>query len=33
VDGTTVPVLDVIFVARLIRSAFGFGKALTAVPA
>jgi uncharacterized membrane protein YfcA len=32
VDGTTVPVLAVIFVATLIRSAFGFGEALVAVP-
>jgi uncharacterized membrane protein YfcA len=32
VDWTTVPVLGVIFVATLIRSAFGFGEALVAVP-
>jgi uncharacterized membrane protein YfcA len=31
-DGTTVYVLLVIFVATLIRSAFGFGEALVAVP-
>src|SRR6185295_1918644 len=32
VDGTTLQVLAVIFVATLIRSAFGFGEALIAVP-
>src|SRR5262249_48000011 len=32
-DGTVLPVLAVIFVATLIRSAFGFGEALVAVPA
>lgn len=32
VDGTTVQVLAVIFLATLIRSAFGFGEALIAVP-
>src|SRR5205823_3010592 len=32
VDGTTVAVLAVIFLATLIRSAFGFGEALVAVP-
>lgn len=32
VDWTTVQVLAVIFVATLIRSAFGFGEALVAVP-
>src|SRR5262245_28056234 len=31
-DGTILPVLAVIFVATLIRSAFGFGEALVAVP-
>src|SRR5271157_3552642 len=31
-DGTTVYVLLVIFIATLIRSAFGFGEALIAVP-
>jgi len=31
-DGTTVQVLAVLFVATLIRSAFGFGEALIAVP-
>ena len=31
-DGTTVYVLLVVFVATLIRSAFGFGEALVAVP-
>src|SRR3954453_13696366 len=31
-DHTTLPVLAVIFVATLIRSAFGFGEALVAVP-
>lgn len=31
-DATTVPVLLVIFLATLIRSAFGFGEALIAVP-
>jgi len=31
-DGTTIYVLLVIFVATLIRSAFGFGEALVAVP-
>jgi uncharacterized protein len=31
-DGTTIYVLLVIFVATLIRSAFGFGEALIAVP-
>src|SRR5437016_14462562 len=31
-DWTAVPVLVVIFVATLIRSAFGFGEALIAVP-
>lgn len=31
-DGTTLQVLAVIFVATLIRSAFGFGEALVAVP-
>ena len=31
-DGTTVYVLLVIFVATLIRSVFGFGEALVAVP-
>ncbi len=32
VDGTVVTVLAVIFLATLIRSAFGFGEALVAVP-
>jgi uncharacterized membrane protein YfcA len=32
VDGNSVPVLAIIFVATLIRSAFGFGEALVAVP-
>jgi uncharacterized membrane protein YfcA len=32
VDGTTLLVLAVIFLATLIRSAFGFGEALIAVP-
>ena len=32
VEWTTVQVLAVIFVATLIRSAFGFGEALVAVP-
>ncbi len=32
VDATTLPVLAVIFLATLIRSAFGFGEALIAVP-
>src|SRR3954468_1913367 len=31
-DATTVPVLLVIFLATLVRSAFGFGEALIAVP-
>lgn len=31
-DGTTLQILAVIFVATLIRSAFGFGEALIAVP-
>src|SRR5437660_12891132 len=31
-DHTTLPVLAVIFLATLIRSAFGFGQALLAVP-
>src|SRR5437763_4844379 len=31
-DWTILPVLAVIFVATLIRSAFGFGEALVAVP-
>ena len=31
-DATTVHVLLVVFVATLIRSAFGFGEALIAVP-
>src|SRR5947209_13823543 len=31
-DGTTLPVLLVIFLATFIRSAFGFGEALIAVP-
>ena len=31
-DGTTVAVLVVVFVATLIRSTFGFGEALVAVP-
>src|SRR3954471_20017992 len=31
-DQTTLPVLSVIFLATLIRSAFGFGEALVAVP-
>jgi uncharacterized protein len=31
-DGTMLPVLGVIFLATLIRSAFGFGEALVAVP-
>jgi len=31
-DGLLVPVLAVIFIATLIRSAFGFGEALIAVP-
>lgn len=31
-DGTTVAVLAVLFVATLIRSSFGFGEALVAVP-
>src|SRR6516225_9767051 len=32
VDWTTVQVLAIIFVATLVRSAFGFGEALIAVP-
>ncbi len=32
IDATTLQVLSVIFVATLIRSAFGFGEALIAVP-
>jgi uncharacterized membrane protein YfcA len=32
VDSTTIQVLGIIFVATLIRSAFGFGEALVAVP-
>src|SRR5438477_2639246 len=32
VDGTTFGVLAVVFLATLIRSAFGFGEALVAVP-
>jgi hypothetical protein len=32
IEWTTVPVLAIIFVATLIRSAFGFGEALVAVP-
>jgi uncharacterized membrane protein YfcA len=32
VDGTTLQVLAVIFIATLVRSAFGFGEALVAVP-
>lgn len=31
-DGTTLTILGVLFVATLIRSAFGFGEALIAVP-
>ena len=31
-DETTLPVLAVVFVATLVRSAFGFGEALVAVP-
>jgi hypothetical protein len=31
-DHTTLPVLSVLFLATLIRSAFGFGEALVAVP-
>src|SRR6478609_8039794 len=31
-DHTTLPVLAVVFLATLIRSAFGFGEALVAVP-
>ena len=31
-DGTTLYVLTVVFVATLIRSVFGFGEALVAVP-
>jgi uncharacterized membrane protein YfcA len=31
-DGTILPVVGVIFLATLIRSAFGFGEALVAVP-
>jgi len=31
-DGTILPVLAVVFLATLIRSAFGFGEALVAVP-
>src|SRR5262249_9261911 len=31
-DGTTITVLAVIFLATLIRSSFGFGEALVAVP-
>src|SRR3954452_19975576 len=31
-DHTTLPVLSVIFLATLVRSAFGFGEALVAVP-
>ena len=31
-DHTTLPVLSIIFLATLIRSAFGFGEALVAVP-
>src|SRR6185312_7491762 len=32
VDPSTAPVLAVLFLATLIRSAFGFGEALVAVP-
>ena len=32
IEWTTVPVLAIIFMATLIRSAFGFGEALIAVP-
>jgi uncharacterized membrane protein YfcA len=32
VDQTTLPVLSIVFLATLIRSAFGFGEALVAVP-
>jgi uncharacterized membrane protein YfcA len=32
VDATILPVLAVVFVATLVRSAFGFGEALVAVP-
>ncbi len=32
IDGTTLQVLLIVFVATLIRSAFGFGEALIAVP-
>jgi uncharacterized membrane protein YfcA len=32
VDSTTIQVLGIVFVATLIRSAFGFGEALVAVP-
>jgi len=32
IDATTVQVLAIVFVATLIRSAFGFGEALVAVP-
>src|SRR3954449_9389005 len=32
VDHTTLPVLSIIFLATVIRSAFGFGEALVAVP-
>jgi uncharacterized protein len=31
-DGTILPVLAVVFLATLVRSAFGFGEALVAVP-
>ncbi len=31
-DHTTLPVLAVLFLATLIRSAFGFGEVLIAVP-
>src|SRR5438045_7259567 len=31
-DGTVLPVVAVIFLATLVRSAFGFGEALVAVP-
>ena len=32
IEWTTVPILAIIFVATLVRSAFGFGEALVAVP-
>jgi len=32
VDATTIPILLIVFIASLIRSTFGFGEALVAVP-